>query len=290
MDAAAAFSGSEAPPERQGRALGSLQSAVAAGALIGPLLGGFLVKVLGFRLPLLIMGILTIICAIAACFLLEERHHRGKTQATASFGDSSIFKTFKTLLQDRNTRYFILVGICSKVGIYGLVPVFAPYVKDLIDAPTSAAAASWVGGLQAATWSATFFGAAWWGRQNDRRTVGWNYFGASFICGLSIIFQAVVQQIELLFALRIVQGFCFSALEQSVFLIVTRTSKPNDRGVRIGATNSLLIIGQILGSFGGGIIGGSVRFEGVFLVMGLVYISSSFLVLRTIKSVSAASQ
>ena len=289
MDAAATFSGSEAPPERQGRALGSLQSAVAAGALIEPLLGGFLVKVLGFRLPLLIMGILTIICAIAACFLLEERHHIGKTQATASFGDSSIFKTFKTLLQDRNTRYFILVGICSKVGIYGLVPVFAPYVKDLIDAPTSAAA-SWVGSLQAATWSATFFGAAWWGRQNDRRTVGWNYFGASFICGLSIIFQAVVQQVELLFALRILQGFCFSALEQSVFLIVTRTSKPNDRGVRIGATNSLLIIGQILGSFGGGIIGGYLRFEGVFLVMGLVYINSSFLVLRTIKSVSAASQ
>jgi MFS family permease len=266
VDSAAAFLGSETAQDRQGRVLGNLQSAVAAGSLVGPLIGGFLVRVWGFRPLLIVMGILTGICAITACALLQERRH----QAQASANRTGIVQTFKTLFYEPKTRAFVLAGICAKIGIFGLVTAFAPFVKELVDASTSAAA-TWVGMLQAATWGATFFGSAWWGKQNDRRAVEWNYIWASLLCGLSVVLQVLTQQIAGLFIFRILQGFFFSALIQSVFLIVVRTSNDQNRSVRIGATNSSLIVGQVLGSFSGGLLGGIFSIEGVFISMGFVF-------------------
>ena len=188
VDAAAAFSGAEAPPEQRGVVLGRLQSAVAAGSLVGPLIGGILIRIWGFRPLLLTMGVLTGMCAIAACFFLQESQH----PASVSTTQTSIARTFKTLLREPKTRAFILAGICAKVGIFGLVTVFAPFVKELVNSPTSTAAAMWVGLLQAVTWSATFIGSGWWGKQNDRKSVEWNYVFASFLCGISVVLQGLV--------------------------------------------------------------------------------------------------
>lgn len=281
VDAAAAFSGAEAPPEQRGVVLGRLQSAVAAGSLVGPLIGGILIRIWGFRPLLLTMGVLTGMCAIAACFFLQESQHPPSVSTT----QISITRTFKTLLREPKTRAFILAGICAKVGIFGLVTVFAPFVKELVNAPTSTAAAMWVGLLQAVTWSATFIGSGWWGKQNDRKSVEWNYIFASLLCGVSVILQGLVHQIEWVFVLRVLQGFCFSALDQSVFLMVVKSSTQENQGVRIGATNSYLTLGQIFGSFSGGILASLLNIEGIFLAIGSVFALGSCLVGLSVKPI-----
>lgn len=242
-----------------------MQSAVAAGSLVGPLIGGILVKVWGFRPLLLTMGALTGICAIAACFLLQESQH----YTPVSPAQIGILRTFKTLLREPKTRAFILAGICAKFGIYGLVIVFAPFVKELVHSPTSSAAAIWVGVLQAVTWSATFVGSGWWGKQNHRKSIEWNYIFASSLCGLSIILPGLIHQIEWLFILRILQDFCFSALEESIFLVVVKQSEEN-QGLRI--------LGQIFVSFVGGMLASVLKIEVVFIVIGCILMSGSFLI------------
>jgi len=57
------------PPEERGRAMGYLGSTVAAGSILGPILGGFLVDSLGWRYIFLInlpIGIVLVACALAA--------------------------------------------------------------------------------------------------------------------------------------------------------------------------------------------------------------------------------
>lgn len=267
MDAAAAFSSAEAPTQQQGRVLGQLHSAVAAGSLFGPLLGGLLVGAWGFRPVLLLMGLMTLASAIAAWFYLQEQHHLTLPTETKT---TAVSHSFRELLHMPRTRAFIGAGIAAKLGVFGLVAVFAPFVQRSM-AVTAEAAATWVGLLQAVTWSASWVGASWWGRQNDRRPVEQNYRWASLGCGISIVLQPWLPQLPWLLLLRTVQGFCFSALEQSVFLVVARHSNLHNRGVRIGATNSLLITGQILGALSSTVLGGFLGIPGLFLVMGAAF-------------------
>jgi len=251
--------------------LGQLQGAAAAGSLIGPLIGGALISLWGFRPLLLLMGALTGICALAVSFLLTESQ-----RDTVKISSTSIIKTFKSLFHHSRTRAFILAGMCAKLGSFGLVTAFAPFVRDIIDSP--AYAATWVGALQATTWGATFIGSPWWGRNNDHKPVERNFIWASLLCGLSIVLQALVQELEWLFVFRVIQGFSFSALVQSVFFVVLKSSDKEDNGVSIGSTNSFLVLGQILGSILGATLAGYLSFEWVFIIMGLVFLLSSFLI------------
>jgi len=110
--------------------------------------------------------------------------------------------------------------------------------------------------LQAATWGATFIGSPWWGKNNDHKPVEQNFIWASLLCGLSIVLQALVQELEWLFVFRVIQGFSFSALVQSVFFVVSKSSDKEDNGVSIGSTNSFLVLGQIIGSIIGATLAG----------------------------------
>jgi EmrB/QacA subfamily drug resistance transporter len=64
------------PPEERGRAMGYLGSTVAAGSILGPVLGGFLVDSLGWRSIFLInlpIGVVLVICALLFLRTHEER-------------------------------------------------------------------------------------------------------------------------------------------------------------------------------------------------------------------------
>ncbi|MGC5327703.1 MFS transporter [Brevibacillus sp. SYSU BS000544] len=272
-DASTSFIGSAAPKDKQGLYLGRFQNGVAAGSLIGPLLGGILADQWGFRPMLFFTGALTGICGILAGFLLKESEREEQQSSPPSSG---YFPALKNLMSDPTLRAFLFGGIAAKFGVFGLLAVFGPYVSTF--STFSSSPTMWIGLLDAATHFGTLLGSSWWGKKNDRSPVEKNFVMASAICGLLIISQACLPFVAWLFLLRILQGFFFSSLIQSVILIVIRTSDDFNRGLSIGITNSLLVTGQIAGSFSGGLLGGYLPFAWIIAFMGTVFILSSILV------------
>ncbi|MFC4075648.1 MFS transporter [Salinithrix halophila] len=273
VDAAAAFAGCQAPEKARGKSLGFLQSATAAGSLVGPLIGGLLADLWGFRPLFWLMGGLTAVAGLIAMIVLKEpaREPVKESEKRASFAQIS-----RSLLENRGVRSLILAGICAQAGVFGLVTVFAPMVRDM--AGSDQFAATWVGGLQAATWGATILGAPWWGRKNDRGQIERHFFWASAGCGVSIFLQILPHDPAWLIPLRILQGFCFSALLQSVFLKVTRHAGEAVRGTSIGVTNSFLVFGQVLGSLGTAWVGGWLPVEWVIILLGTLFMTGALLV------------
>ncbi|WP_229751813.1 MFS transporter [Marinithermofilum abyssi] len=275
VDAAAAFAGSDAPAGKRGRVFGNLQSATAAGSLAGPLIGGVLADGWGYRPLFWLMGGLTALSALlAAAVLVEPRpsEQREKQRGT----ETPMRQVFGRLMSDVPLRGILLAGVCAQAGVFGLVAVFAPLVRDLAGSPHYAA--TWVGVLQAVTWGGTILGAPWWGRRNDRSPLENNFFWAAVGCGVSVLLQVIPQQLLWLIPLRFIQGFCFSALLQSVFLKVTRRTPASDRGASIGMTNSFLVFGQVLGSFLAAVAGGALSVEWTCIVMGLLFLAGAWLV------------
>lgn len=266
VDAAAAFAGSQAREGTEGRVIGNLQSATAAGSLLGPLLGGTMADWFGFQTILWISALLTGICGAVAAVVLKEPAR----QADAAQRESgSITKACGAILRHRRIRHFLLAGMAAQFGAFGLVTVFAPHVQGLVG---EAYAATWVGVLQAVTWGATFIGSGWWGRRNDRYPIEKNVCMALAGCGVSVIVQVWPPDVLWLIPLRILQGFCFAALVQSIYLVVTKESEEGRRGVNIGLANSFLVIGQIAGSLLGAVWGAFLSTEWAFAMIG-----SSFL-------------
>lgn len=242
-DAAAAFASTEVPAEQRGQAIGLLQTGTAAGALVGPLAGGFLSGRWGFAPILFTTGLLIAASgALALCLLREWPPAASRERPPAP----ALGRVVGSLVEDRSACAFLLAGFFVQVGGYGLIALFANRVRLLVlDARE---ASEWVGALQALTWAVTWVGAAWWGRRNDRVAVEKSFALAAAACALSVTAQAFPTHPAWLIPLRAAQGFCNSALGQSVFLRVCHGAAPAERGLRIGIANSGLTLGHVAGS------------------------------------------
>jgi len=270
VDASSAFAGSEAPEDERGKALGSLQSAVAAGSLSGPLLGGIFIDLIGFRALFMIIGVLTGVGALVAFVLLTERN-RMKSDDEKAIGDR-VLPTFISMLSHARTRGFLIAGFAANVAVYGLVTPLAPFVEQMTS--SSSTAVKWIGLLQVALWTATLLSAPWWGKQNDRFKVERNYMIAAVVCGLSVLLQGMATNMSLFLTFRILQGLTVSALIQSVMYVIVQSSDDFNRGVRVGACNSVLVSGQVVGSIFGAWMTGFFHPHITFLVMGFLLIGS----------------
>lgn len=266
VDAAAAFASSQAGAGTKGRALGSLQSATAAGSLVGPLVGGTMSDLFGFTTMIMTSALFTAACGIASAFILKEPSSETKVTTRENL---SIPRASREMLRHRRIRNFLVAGILAQFGVYGLVSIFAPFVQEIVG---TTYAASWVGVLQAVTWGATFLASPLWGRLNDRSMIEKNVCIALTGCGLSVVLQAWPTDVFWLIPLRAFQGFCFAALVQSIFLVVTLETEETRRGVTIGLANSTLTVGQIVGSLLGSSLSALLPTKWAFVLMGVSFL------------------
>jgi MFS transporter, DHA1 family, staphyloferrin B biosynthesis exporter len=272
-DAAAAFANTQVPPAQQGRALGVLQTATAGGALVGPLAGAFLSSSHGFGPVVLVLGALVALCGLVAARTLEEGP---RPRAVAAGVAPPTGTALAGILEDPGSRSFLIAGLLVQVGAYGIIGVFAVHVRALLFDPN--AAIRWVGALQALTWAMTFVGAAFWGHRNDRRSPHESFVIAAVICGASVGLQAWPQHPGWLAPLRAGQGFCHSALGQTVYLQLARNAPIDQRGLRIGVANSFLTAGQVLGALCGASIAARLSPGVVLVAMSGCFLAAAVLV------------
>ncbi|WP_187764640.1 MFS transporter [Saccharopolyspora spinosa] len=258
VSATAAYANAAAETNRRGRALGSLFGATAAGSLLGPLVGGLLAGQFGFG-PLfaVVAGLLAMSSVLAAVLLTEppgRARQRRSTRVVAGI-----------LLRSGESRSMLLAGLAAQAAIYALVVVFAPHVERMTGSVASAA--TWVGVLQAVTWLASCAGSPWWDRRNDVRPAQLGFAAAAACCGLAVGLQAVAS-VEVLVPLRLVQGFCFAALVQSVLHVTARRIPDRGCGTAFGFSTGVLDLGQVLGPLAGAALAVLLPPAAVFALIG----------------------
>lgn len=241
VEAAAAFVGGESAEGERGRALGRSYSATASGAVVGPALGGFLIAGDSIRTLMFTTAVLAALAALACAIWLRGRRSGARPDAAPRLRESML-----GALREPEMRALFGAGLTAHLAIYGLVPVFALSVRSQLADASSAGA--WVGMLHALTWGAAIAGSVWWGRRNDRVSdASESFVLAAALCAGSILLQAVPPTPWVLIPLRIVQGFCFAALAQSVFLHAVRDAPTGAQSAQIGVANSFLLAGQVAG-------------------------------------------
>ncbi|MFE5320871.1 MFS transporter [Paenibacillus sp. NPDC056579] len=273
VDAVSAYAASEAKPGEQGKVRGKLEGALAAGSMLGPLLGGLLLSLVGFQPMFMLLGSVLGMWTLFSFLVLKENKLQRRKASVVS---SRMSKQWIHLLSEPKVRHFLLAGILANFGVFGLLTVTPVYVKQLVADPADTAV--WVGVLQAVNWASVWLASSWWGKRNDGHPVRLNYVVAAVLCGVAIMLQTAVPSVSWLIPLRILQGFASSALIQSVFLTITRSSASDQLGFRMGLSRSLLFTGQIAGPMASGTLGSLVSASAIFALHGLVIAAGGLLV------------
>ena len=263
--AATALISSIAPKERMGFALGTLQSGGVAGSIIGPLIGGIMADLFGFRPIFFITGSLIILASILVLLFVEERFDR---RAAAAKPQMSIFQSFAELSKIRQLPALFTVTFILQFAFLSAMPVIPLFIQHISEDASRIALYSglvgWITGLSNIIASPVL------GRLADRidpHKILWvSLIGAA----LSFIPQATADSIFQLLAARFLLGLCLGGIVPTVNALISRYTPDGMQSRAFGFNTSSFSLGSMIGPAVGGVMSGWVGLSGVFYLSAIL--------------------
>ncbi len=296
------------PMERQGRVMGLLHTALLAGGIVGPLLGGYVADNFGLRWVFAVTSCLSLLAATMTALFVREVPHdaaaaspdRGPSADAADPAGEQpapaprprltlgsllrgAWSDIGVLVRTGPLRSILVVVFAVRFGAALIDPILALYVETLegFDADRLATTAGFVFGL---TSVAALIFTPVWGRVGDSlgasRALGICATGA----GLAYLAQAFVTHVDALAALRFLSGSFVAGIFPAAYAATARHSSVERRGSAYGVTFSSLIFANALGPASGGLLAARFGLRRVMLLASLLMLGAALhVIVRSIR-------
>ncbi len=255
------------PRQRLAGALGLMQSSLFIGNSLGPLLGGVVSDLVGFRAAFAMTGVLFLVAgALVTLFVAEPP----REEAMGAGASATVSGGVRDFLRQRAVLAVLGMMILIRFANFAPNPVLPLYIQQL--APDQGRLATLSGLVVAVTGSASLVSALLIGPLADR-------FGRRavlLVCLLAAALlgppQAAVGAVWHLIVLRIATGLALGGMMPVVQAIFTELTPPNRRGMAFG----ILATAGSIGLGGGPVVGSllAARFgvPAVFLSMTPLFV------------------
>ena len=252
-----AFVSSNTPSDRAGYALGTLQTSISAGAIVGPLVGGAISDAFGFQMVFFVVGGLCTLSLVTVYAGVRE-------QPVRSSGRSGrVLKNLVYVRNDPTLMRLLLILLIGQTGVVLTGPIF-PYYLEQLGAPSqnlgplagrvvrlvglgTIASASWWGKRSDRSASPTMTHWQWWGKRSDRYGYAATMRITTVIVAAGMLAQVVVPSYEWIFPIRGMIGLAVGALLPLSFSELTRRAPVANRGGIMGLASSATLLGNLLG-------------------------------------------
>ncbi|OGU53534.1 MAG: hypothetical protein A2006_14925, partial [Ignavibacteria bacterium GWC2_35_8] len=252
------------PKEKTGYALGLLQSATAGGTVLGPLLGGFISDIFGFRSVFFIVAGLLIITGITVIiFVIEEKSSVEKS-------DHSFIDNWKYLLGNQKLLLPAIMIMLTAFGISFIRPTFVLYIETF--SVSTKFLPTITGALYSIVGFFSIFSAAWWGRRVEKTGIAKNVIYASLLTGVMYVAHSIVYDVYFLIPIRILLGFGYGALSPLIFTAISNNVSSERKGGVLGVGSSFQILGNMLGPVLGGFSAGLLGLRISFAITGIFFL------------------
>jgi len=240
------FTVANTPSDRKGYAVGFLQSSHSAGSIVGPLVGGFVSDLFGFRVVFFLVAMLSIISAILISTFVKEinKIYNEHTEG--------VLKTFRQVASTPSLRYPMIMIILGQIGIFMTFPLM-PFYLEYLGAPK--AILSTLTGIVvgvAGVFNIVF--APIWGKWSDRKEIGNLIRKSSLILSLAMFLHAVSFNYLLIIPLRVVVGICLAGLVPLLYTYLGKIVDPEKVGSIMGFASSANLFGSLLAFLGTALI------------------------------------
>jgi DHA1 family multidrug resistance protein-like MFS transporter len=268
------------PDGQRGYAMGLLQSVVPAAGMVGPLLGGVLADLIGYRQIFFVVAALCAVGGVVAASMLVETHstlrHASGDESTLRGAPEvgsgaqptphrpSARENLNLAWTRADIRCALIAMIASQTIVTSLQPVFVLYVESLGVEPRLLS--STTGVLFAASGVAALIAAPRWGRRSDRL----GFHGALTVAILGsavlLLLQGLVVGVAELLVLRLLYGGFVSGILPPLLGFMSTASPPERRGGLMGLSSSAIMLGNLLGPLVGGFVAAHLGLRSVFFM------------------------
>ncbi|MBN1809734.1 MAG: MFS transporter [Planctomycetes bacterium] len=272
VTASNALVSSVTPAKRASFSIGLMQTAVFAGAMVGPLVGGVMADGLGYGWTFLVAGIFLLAGGILVTIYVDEGPVNSEEGAE---GD----KVQKGLLEVIRSPGFMLIVTVMFVSTFSravLGPIFLPFVKTLLEDKSIVKTVT--GSLFATTAAVTAAVAVPAGRLADRYGPKVFLVIGTIMAGLFCIPQAFVPGIGSLYALRVAIGIGMGMVGPAFGGLINRTFHRSSHGKAFGLIQSASSLGMGLAPVTGGLLAAGLGLEMPFVITGCFQVFVGFAV------------
>ncbi|MBN1630002.1 MAG: MFS transporter, partial [Thermoleophilia bacterium] len=191
---------SVAPRDRMGEAMGTLQTSMTVGFLIGPVVGQAIAGMIGPRPTFLMQAAFAVIGATLVWLAVEERFERPTQAESVSFA-RSVTRDLRPLVGNRQLQALWVLSLVVFFGFSAMWPIMTYYVQSIgIPLDKVAAYSAYV---MFVTGSMMTIMTPLWGRIGDRIGHRRVLIGTTAACGLVLIPHAFIRTYAQFFALRV---------------------------------------------------------------------------------------
>lgn len=263
ISAALALVSVTAPKERTGYAIGILQTATAAGTVLGPMIGGAMADAIGFRPIFFIVAGLCFLSGVLVIGKADDVPIEARPKA-----EYSLFSNYHYALGSSRLKAALFLITLSQMAIGMVQPIFALFVETL--EVSKEYLATIAGVIFSMVGIFSMISAPWWGKRNDRKGYQKNLMVASAGGGLAYLFHAIVYTVSPLVALRAILGLCIGGIIPALYSFISKHTDSDRRGAVMGIASSFYILANIIGPISGGYIGAHFGLRTAFVVSGLI--------------------
>ncbi|QHJ01427.1 MFS transporter [Xylophilus rhododendri] len=247
----------QTPKDRSGWALGTMSSAIMAGNLVGPLLGGALPPLIGIRATFFGAGAVIFVAFLATWFLVREERRPPPTAGAARPRGG-----WAGVPDKRPILAMLFTGMLLMLANMSIEPIITVYVAQLVADPAQVTRTA--GFVMSAAALGSILSAARLGRLADR--IGhWNVIvGCLAVSAVLLVPQAFVTAGWQLVLLRFLMGLSLGGLLPCIAAVIRHSAPERVAGSMLGYSISAQYTGQVAGPVLGGFVGGHFGMRTVF--------------------------
>ena len=267
----------ETPKKHSGWAMGMFFTAQVSGGLMGPIFGGWLSEVIGFRSSFLFIGT----CCLLG-FLALTQVQETKKAARAESADSSL-PSFRDLPQRGIILGVFLTTVLLHFSLTCVAPLLTVYVQEIAGNIDHLAIVS--GAVFSAAGFASMLFASRLGRLADCIGSERILFACLLLSGLVSIPQGFVTAPWQLGVLRFFHGIAIAGLMPATNNLIRQLAPPALMGRIFGFNQSAQFIGMFSGAFFGGQLAAQIGIRNLFLLVAALMVLNALwcrLKIRTI--------
>jgi len=270
VPASIALVATNTPEKHVGYALGVMATSGATGSIIGPLVGGVVSHLWGNREAFLFSGVVVLVAALIATFLVKE------TNLNRSGTRTNVREDLRLAIANKPLMSLLGLSLIVTVSVMLVEPLLTVYVLQLGTSQKDASLSSGI--IFAAVGIATVLAAPRWGKLGSKT-------GYSKILFIGLMGGAAGNLLQSLFTnlygfgiLRFVYGLFFAAVYPSINAMIVQVTEPDFRGRAFSLSQSSTQLATMIGPVIGGVLGGLIPIRFVFIINGLALLVTALFI------------
>ena len=265
VPACMSMASSSLPESRMGWGMGLMQTAMASGSIMGPLMGGYMASWFGMRMSFYV-GSLALFAATTAVMLVV------KDMTILQKGDFSAISPWRDLkdsLCNKELRFIMFMFFMIQTCVMTIQPLITLYVGQLMGAMGDEAV-KMSGVIFSLAGFAGILAAPFWGKRGQRYGFVRIFALVTFAAGFINLFQIFIQDVWQFAAIQFIYGLFLAGAVPNINADLTVVTDKNTRGKAFGLSTSANQFGGVVGPLLGGALGAVLATRYVLVATGCI--------------------